>query len=159
MRLSREQLKGLVKECLVELLSEGLGSGTVTSLSPTIPVAEALRKQVNSKKISPRFSPALDTPVSRQRTQSAALTEAIKIESGGNKLMADILADTAKTTLPNMLSAGDRSAQPAEGISATVNQQEKFNGTPEEVFGDDAAAKWAHLAFTPSPPAKNSTQS
>jgi hypothetical protein len=119
--ISREALKNIVKECLIEILQEGVG--TIGSRRPTSQVAE-------TKKVA---------PIPKRPRQSPALLNAIKEVSEGNALMAEIFADTAKTTLPNMLSEG------SEG-KPSLNNVEQFNGTPEAVFGE-AASTWADLAF------------
>ena len=66
-------------------------------------------------------------------------------------MMADILADTAMTTLPKMMSSGDSSSKYSGGSSPRAIQVEHFSGSPEDVFGDEVASKWANLAFMESP--------
>ena len=150
-KLTRTQLKGLVKECLVEILQEGLG---VISPTRAEPMGEFVRenRQV-AKPVSHRpRSASLDTPVSK-RALPPSLLETIKHEANGNSVMADILADTAMTTLPKMLSSGDSSnSQP----SSRVMQVEHFQGSPEQVFGDEVASRWANLAFMDAPSRKMS---
>ena len=77
-------------------------------------------------------------------------------------MMADILADTASTTLASQLANGDRMGQPLAGSAVSVSsssspvQQEQFHGNPEEVFGSaampraDGSSHWADLAFMPN---------
>jgi hypothetical protein len=141
MKMSRDQLKNIVKECLVEILSEGLGNQQFNRSG----VSEGGSRATNHR---PKFDPALDRPVQRQQT--AALKEAIKRESGGNPIMASIFADTAATTLSTMLNAGDTEAMPSAGSSRGV-ATEQFRGNPEDVFGQEAASKWANLAFMDTP--------
>jgi len=117
--VSRAALKNIVKECLIEILQDGLGA---------LP-KRVSQQQVETRKIVPQQRPK----------QSPALLNAIKEVSCGNDIMAEIFADTAKTTLPNMLSEG------SEG-KPSLNNVEQFNGAPEEVFGE-AASTWADLAF------------
>jgi len=119
-KISREALKNIVKECLIEILQEGIGA---------FPKRVVPQQQTEIRKIVPQQRPK----------QSPALLNAIKEVSGGNDIMAEIFADTAKTTLPNMLSEG------SEG-NPSLNNVEQFNGAPEEVFGE-AASTWADLAF------------
>jgi hypothetical protein len=72
------------------------------------------------------------------------MAETIKREAGGNSIMAEILADTAATTLPSMLKeSAIQHKQPIGSVERAV-----ADSTPEELFGDDAASKWAQLAFT-----------
>lgn len=105
------------------------------------------RSDVNENLARPRSS-SLDTPVSKKQDRfSSSIMETIKKESRGNPVMADILADTAMTTLPKMLSNGDNGSK----ASSRVTQLEHFAGSPEEVFGDEVASKWANLAFMDAP--------
>jgi hypothetical protein len=68
--------------------------------------------------------------------------------------MADILADTAMTTLPMQL--GHEPPTHSGGGSHGIVQQEQFHGDPTEVFGagghmrEDGSSHWADLAFMPA---------
>lgn len=149
MKMSREQVKALVKECLLELLSEGLGN--VSHLARRDPVAIAGVAESLNRRNKPQFDPRLDTPVGSGRQPTNALKDAIKRESGGNAIMESIFADTARTTLPAQLAAGDSGSSVAPQALA---QEEKFAGTPEQVFGEETASRWANLAFMDSPSKK-----
>ena len=159
MKTSRQELKDIVKECLLEILAEGMGSQVSRSMSEgTVRhgQAQTLRQAPPGRK---RVHP-LDEPVGQGRMQTQALKEAIKREAGGNPIMEAIFADTARTTLPNMLSGGDSqigSSSPAMGVvPGAIGQTEQFNGTPEDIFGD-ASSRWANLAFNAPSLGKNST--
>lgn len=140
MAISKSQLKSIVKECLIEILSEGIGQSSGQ-------LAERLHKPLN------KSQPAVVTQSSilqqnaaktRMQLSSNALKEAIKRESGGDKIMADILADTAANSLPTMLE-NDRSKThlpPTGTVERLV-----ASATPDQLFGEDAASKWAALAF------------
>jgi hypothetical protein len=157
-KITKNQLKSIVKECLIEILQEGLGG--VQSSTPYVkPVFESKvpprvqgQKQPNGH--VPRVSP-LDTPATprNNRAPTHALAQAIKAESRGNPLMADIFADTAMNTLPKMMSNGDSMMMESNHAGGSrLSQQEQFAGTPEEVFGEDVASKWANLAFMEAQP-------
>jgi hypothetical protein len=139
-KLNRSELKAIVKVCLLEILSEGLG--TVSSAPSTVPNVREHR--TTAPRRTPAFDPKLDTPVSAARFNSQ-LQESIKRNSGGNPILADMLADTAMTTLQEQV-------EPGAGGSH-ISQQEQFSGTPDEVFGDvaapraDGSSHWADLAF------------
>lgn len=139
MKLTKSDLKSIVKECLVEILREGIGdvapSQTVASPRP-LAAASALSDSVR------RSSP--------QKLPSSHISEAIKREAGGNKVMESILADTAASTLPKFLQAGDgKTSMPVAG--GGVVEQVVAQTNPEDLFGDDVASKWASLAFMDSP--------
>jgi hypothetical protein len=161
MKMSREQLKALVKECLLELLSEGLGDVASAPrrepVPPRVPIAGVAESRNRARRV-PEFDPRLDTPVGPGRTPTAALKDAIKRNAGGNPIMESIFADTARTTLPAQLAHGDVGALPTGGGPAAAPggpvQQEQFNGEPEQVFGEEAASRWASLAFMDGPSKK-----
>lgn len=135
MKMTKSELKNIVKECLVEILNEGLAGSLVTSMRQ--PMTSTLLQHATR-------SPAVETK--RAVQSSPALKETIKREAGGNRVMESILADTAASTLPKMLE-GDRKGhvQPAPG---GVIEQVVAAASPEDLFGDEIASKWADLAFS-----------
>ena len=146
MPVTKSQLKSIVKECLIEILSEGIGSSTVQ-------ISEAARggnRQVVSKP-SPSVSSVLQQNASKvklqqqQQRQVVAIKEAIRREAGNNDVMADILADTAVNSLPAMLE-GDRTRSAPLPPVGTV-ERVVASATPDQLFGEEAASKWAALAF------------
>jgi len=142
--MSRSELKSIVKECLIEILNEGFRSVQ----APSMPRQVAEQRARSNR---PTFDPKLDSPISK-RGPTDALRNAIKEGAGGNPVLADMLADTAMTTLPSQLGHGDSMGTPMEGTSMrpggqhATAQQEQFVGNPDEVFGD-GSARWADLAF------------
>jgi len=158
-KMTRMQLKAIVKECLVEILQEGLGGIASPQMTTSInlPMSESRRPQPTPTKKTQKISP-LDMPAYPQaqggnkRSPSPSLAEAIRNEARGNPVMADILADTAMTTLPKMMSSGDLTTESSS--RSKITQQEQFAGTPEQVFGEDVTSKWANLAFMDAPSKK-----
>lgn len=144
MKLTKSDLKSIVKECLVEILNEGLGGSLFqnTGLSSTRPTTATT------------VSKSLSDSVRRPSIKTTPhLREAITREAGGNKVMESILADTAASTLPKFLQAGDgRSPMPAVG--GGIVEQVVAQTNPEDLFGEDATSKWASLAFMDSPTKK-----
>jgi len=161
MKASRDQLKALIKDIMIEILSEGLGTlqpghGAVRVPAPGRPPITGVQEHLANGRRKPQYDSRLDTPVgARQPTD--ALKEAVRREAAasGIPFMADILADTAMTTLPTQLGAGDSMGQPSPGGSSTRGpvQEEKFHGEVADVFGDsaqmrsDGSSHWADLAF------------
>jgi len=134
MSVTRQQLKSIVKECLVEILAEGIGS-----TKKSIQEVSSRTNNVVSKKQS-----NVQARRGEHVKYSQTMAETIKREAGGNSIMAEILADTAATTLPSMLKeSAIQHPQPVGSVERAV-----ADSTPEELFGDDAASKWAQLAFT-----------
>lgn len=146
MAITKKDLKNIVKECLIEILAEGIGPSAETSINETA-------RKLSSNKPIPSTASVLRQNASKiklqHQQQSIAIKEAIRREAGGNDVMASILADTAERTLPAMLE-NDRSrlAPPVMGgaIERTVASH-----TPDELFGEEVTSKWADLAFTGVP--------
>jgi len=155
MKATRDQLKSLVRELLVEILQEGLGPSVG---SPAVrPMATEARRrqpaQASGARQRPTFDPRLDTPLKGGRQPTDLLKEAVRQEAGGNPILADILTDTAMTTLPSQLSNDSPAARGgAVSRSSAPVQQEQFNGDPSEIFAGgeargDGTSHWADLAF------------
>lgn len=133
--MNRNEVKALVKECLIEILREGAGgNSTFESQNSNRFVSKPLTP---SRQVEARHQPP-------QRQQSQYLKEAIRREAGGNKVMESILADTAASTLPKMLQNDSRTPQPqANGLVERVVSAK----SPEEIFGSETTSRWADLAF------------
>tara|TARA_A200000159_G_scaffold130682_1_gene127529 strand:- start:109 stop:516 length:408 start_codon:yes stop_codon:yes gene_type:complete len=129
-KVSRAVLKSLVKECLVEILSEGL-----------VGANEQIQE---SKKVA-----AKKRPVAKKRKviKEDIIPETIKGMTD-DPLMQSIFADTARTTLQEQ-TAAERSqvSRPVDSYSRVANEND-----PGELFGE-AANNWAHLAFSEKKPA------
>ena len=129
-KVSRTVLKSLVKECLVEILSEGLVS--------------ANQQVQESKKVS-----AKKRPVTRKKKviKEEIIPETIKGMTD-DPLMQSIFADTARTTLQEQTAAERNQTRiPADSYSRMADEND-----PAELFGE-AANNWAHLAFSEKKPA------
>ena len=135
MKLTKSDLKSIVKECLVEILSEGIGATTSKT-----PIQESSKTLINKTQ----------QKIQTKRRESPALHQAILQESGGNPIMAEILADTAAKSLPTMLE-NDRSGAPTKLGPVGIVENIVASKDPEEIFGEEAASKWAKLAFANSP--------
>ena len=144
MKLTKSELKSIVKECLVEILQEGLGGAAVTT--PSIPTMKGQYQDSPSRPISDSVRRSVPRP-------SPQLREAIVREAGGNKVMESILADTAASTLPKFLQAGDGKS-PMRAVGGGIVEQVVAQTNPEDLFGDEVASKWASLAFMDSPTKK-----
>lgn len=162
MKIKREQLKAIVKECLVELLQEGLGGGVLLQ-----GVAEARAPRDRSLEPLPgqvrRVSPGVDPAAVRRRTMdltehgrpqaSPIIHEAqrqrqqavsqVVANAASNPLMAAIFADTAQTTF---------AAQESPGASVVGDAATKAAAAtdPMSLFGEDKINAWNQAAFAPS---------
>lgn len=136
MKINKAQFKSFVKECLVEILSEGIGG---------FPVNKSVQSSVT-------FPEKTQNILKQQQLSSAApkiptqhLKEAIRREAGGDKMLESVLADTAASTLPKMLqNDGKFSSKPSP---TGIVEQVVAASNPEDIFGEDTASKWANLAF------------
>lgn len=130
MKLLKSELKNVIRECLLEILQEGIGP--IQSKNVSIP-QEYRKPKTEQKSVS----------------KDLAIREAIKREAGGNKMMEDIFSDTAANTLPTMLKGEKASPAPTGTVERIVEAAE-----PVDLFGEEAASKWAALAFMGGPTSK-----
>ena len=142
-KLSRDLLKGIVKECLIEILSEGLSQDTLNE------VVSRPRK-TKSTPAQRRRAPDLIN-MAPQQDNNQAIEKKIQRAAGGNSIMESILRDTAKNTLPNMLASENRDTagmvqRTTRGDSATKAMAQ---ADPMAIF--EGASNWATLAFSNSP--------
>ncbi|HIL26374.1 MAG TPA: hypothetical protein EYG21_03130 [Nitrospinaceae bacterium] len=137
-KLSRNQLKSLIKECLVEVLVEGL-----VSSSGNVKLEGASRSKKTSKSV-PQRRTALDNIT--YNDNSKILQESVAACTS-DPVLGDILADTARTTLQEQF--GD-SSNPGHDQQVSVNGDPAAKmvagADPLDMFGD-SANNWAALAF------------
>tara|TARA_B100000900_G_scaffold402148_1_gene407678 strand:+ start:81 stop:539 length:459 start_codon:yes stop_codon:yes gene_type:complete len=150
-RLDKDELKSIIKECLIELLSEGLApKPTRTGRRSKRKVNEAFTRQsarsAEAAALRKRNS-YLDSikPGDQRRDKSQAVKSHMsKITS--DPLMQDILSDTASTTLVNQGSA-KASARQVPNVPADQAAQIVQEHDPTELFSE-SAKNWATLAFS-----------
>lgn len=139
MKMNRTEFKALVKECLVELLTDGLGDTTLTLEN------SEHRNNGNTNARRPNKS------VTTSQQPSRPVLEAVKRVSAGNGIMDRIFADTAVNTLPTLTDEPDQGSLAAGPIvSPDAVSQAVSRSNPSELFGDDSVGRWASLAFTGS---------
>ena len=123
MKMTRTKLKGLVKECLVEILAEGMDSN-LSSLQEKRKHAEGQRLEerrlVENRK---KFETRIEDTVS-------SLTE--------DSIMQSILADTAKNTLQEQMSHEPRGSGLNAGGTSGIDLGNIF---------DKTSSNWSKLAF------------
>ena len=138
-KLTKSALKSIVKECLVEILSEGLArDSSLVSETRALPVNESRATRRPKARKAPKVkNENFDRAVSRN---VSSLTT--------DPMMAALFEDTARGTYQDQLEG--------EGRPGAVSQQETAapGADLSDVFGDQAAANWASLAFGDNP--KNS---
>jgi len=129
MKLTRSKLKVIVKECIVEILAEGLGSDTLTEVKAPNP----------SKKLPPQHrNRALDN-IKFDKRISQTVTSMTE-----DPIMQSIFSDTAKTTLQEQLQHSHTS--PTVPVGADAATRAAAMSTPEDLF--EGSSNWAALAFS-----------
>ena len=165
---SKKALKNIVKECLIEILAEGLVGNNQATISESRELRGTMQ-EYHEKSTSRRISEQSrdQSAQSRQTVQKkSSYLEGIKagINNAGNEefqfmkqkvqnitsdpIMNDILADTAMTTLREQKESRGMSGA---SVMASGDQAAKIvnQSSPEELFGSQSA-NWANLAFAPS---------
>ena len=133
-KLTRTALKSIVKECLVEILAEGLAS-----------TGETLLESKTAQVRQPKAKKAVSESFNNKRTISETLLNKIH-STTADPIMADILKDTALNTLPNQIGADKNMSfvhRVSQGDQATKVMAES---DPLDMF--EGASNWATLAFS-----------
>jgi hypothetical protein len=135
-KLSRSELKGIVKECLMEILSEGLGDASLDLNESSRP----RKRKTSTRRVdrSPTSSPALDN------IKFSSAVENTVSRATNDPLMASLLADTASTTLQEQINHSDESPLTDGGSSGIPLDSDSL-----DIFSD-ASQNWADLAFSSS---------
>ena len=137
-KVSRSVLKEIVKECLLEILFEGIDSEPGYDEEPIREVRRPQRR-------APRPSSKRDLAAAVDRQTSKAQVKDNYVEAAVNTLtddpmMAAIFADTAKTTLQEQRK-GEGRRMPADNAAAVVESVEDMS----DIF--EGANNWASIAF------------
>jgi len=131
MRVNKNMLKSVVKECLVEILSEGIQVSNITETRARKPKPTSSK----TKKENPNFHNTIKNTVSNMTS---------------DPILAQIFTDTAKTTLqeqynkeipqsPNISETGG-----IDGIPPSPGSHLDTGADPQDLPG---AQNWAKLAF------------
>lgn len=167
-KLSRSKLKSIVKECLVEILQDGL----VNSSSDSLMMMEGNASRSSSIS-SPQQSSGVHENTRSQRQMSARASHLDTIKYGNaqsnsrkapnpdfernisdvtapltsDPVLAEIFKDTAMTTLQEQLVHDKKGAMgPVAGDSAAYHVSKS---DPMDMFGE-SSKNWAALAFSDS---------
>ena len=151
--MTRDELKELIRECLVEIITEGAASQP--ALPPRAKIREAAAKavaqEVPRRKTIGGMSldrPALPQHAPPRQEQRRPQTEAVARATSritSDPVLASIFADTAATTLQTQTQAEKMgTASIADPFAAVTAQRDV-----QELFGE-SAQNWAALAFSDS---------
>lgn len=170
-KIKKSMLKNVVKECLVEILSEGIGGMPPASrqpatrhsdpydeiVAPSQPVKRGKATGKSRKGPKPYFqNSSLDQkvfseshnpapPQSVRPAPDQERVEQVVNQITDDPIMSQILADTANTTLQEQASheSPARASQPGAEIPVSdISEVELFAGSSK---------KWAELAFSDKP--------
>ena len=141
-KVSKSLLKEIVKECLVEILAEGITGGDTNSLAESVQKVKSTKRVSSKDRIMKNILPPKQKVVNENFEKNM---RSVISNTTQDPVMAELLADTAQTTLQEQNSAdsGSRfSARPTDSVSQVVAESD-----PTELFGG-AANNWAQLAFS-----------
>lgn len=145
--MKRNELKEIVKECLIEILQEGIQ----LSDPPTLKTESVVRPKVRQE---PARRNPLDEPVSQNMVRNPNYKQAVKQAVNivtDDPLMQGIFADTIKTV--QRQNAGENAPLPSLDPAARA----VANASPDELFG--GSDRWASLAFMNDKPQIRSAES
>ena len=140
-KLLRSELKEIVKECLVEILSEGINSTSTSNFK----INESNKNNGDRK----RSSSHLDNIVYNKNVEQkkrAIKKNVMNSNITSDPILNELLADTAASTLQEQASAerGKNSSVIVQGDKAAKLAAES---DPVDLFSK-SAGKWAQLAFS-----------
>jgi len=152
-KLTKDVIKGIVKECLIEILAEGLSSNEKRSKSNskkarTLKEAMSTSESRSSRKAKmPKYLESIDGAKQDDKNlrKNKRLDE-LASNITDDPILAEMLADTAQTTLQDQLAADSKKGFAPAG-SGDNAQRMVENNNPEDLFGEEASSKWASLAF------------
>jgi len=152
MKLTKNHLKLIVKECLVEILEEGIGQ-------PTERLSESSSRRKSPKKSAPvrSRSSALDNVswgASEKRVKNSSFeknVEKVAAEMTSDPVLSSILSDTARTTLQEQVErSGPGGTALPTAASGDAAARMAASSSPEDLFSG-ASENWATLAFSDTP--------
>ena len=138
-KVKRSVLKEIVKECLLEILFEGIDSEPGYTEEETI--REARQPRRTSRPSPSRGLAAAVNEAKKNSTKKVLREEPVHAavsELTEDPIMASIFADTAQTTLQEQR---EGRSVPADGAASVVENTENM----EELF--TGASNWAAIAF------------
>lgn len=149
--MTRSDLKNIVKECLVEILAEGIGGKITESRKPT-PVAPAATQKGVEKQLAEmqKMRQTIANKVQYGQTsaplkQTAQASVKSLVRSVTNdEIMASLFADTAQTTLQEQVES-DRRLLRGHSQDAAPESDAPTGGSG---FSEEMALHWSSLAFS-----------
>ena len=149
MRLNKEELKSIIKECLVEILTEPALNESRSSRQ--VPAARSQqvvadpglarrRAHLESIQVNPKQQPAAPQRARVSKSEIDSITS--------DPVLQSIFADTAMrlTEAPEPTNNGRVTHEQAIMTAGDTASKAMLNADPLDIF--DSASKWADLAFS-----------
>ena len=145
--LTRSDLKDIVKECIIEVMLEGLRTDSKPQLQRESTQREStqrdqplsMKKHLDSISFSAGAAKVADQAQGRRSTITAVSNLVSEFPKEQQGIMQQMFEDTARNTLPGQLTA-DRNPAAAQS-----QMNEVASSDPMKIF--DGASNWADLAF------------
>jgi len=146
MAITRNELKDLIKECIIEVMLEGIrpndGSSQVTEqVRKPSPPPVISKKHLDSISFSTGASRVAEQAQGRRQPPPVVAELASAFPKEQRDIMQQIFEDTARNTLPSQMTAERNPAAAAHMATAT-------GVDPMSIF--EGASNWADLAFAPA---------
>ena len=151
--MTRSELKQLIRECLVEIITEGAEStmSETRARRPVAPPPDArqhpLRRTINGTSLDRVVGqPPVREVAAPKINPNAAANAAKKLTA--DPVLSQIFADTAATTLQEQNRIEGRRG--AESVASDPVRSAISDVDPTDIFGS-ASTNWATLAFADKP--------
>lgn len=135
----RELIKNVVKECLIEILSEGILANNKTEENFSI------KENSRKKRIRESKTSYLDKMSYEKKSQPAARKPSINTNLTNDSVLNSILADTAQSTLQAQIAAESRGHSSQMSSAGDAAARIVAESNPEDLF--ESSSKWSKLAF------------
>lgn len=162
-KLSRTVLKGIVKECLTEIMAEAFFPQSNSEINERLQTRSSQQNrfegiqsnQFRQQQMQPQDQHKRSTHLDNitfgaQAEESESFSKKIEVVANSmtnDPILADIFKDTALTTLQEQVSA-DR-GRPGQIPASNGDKAARAASAsdPTDLFGAEASNKWAQLAF------------
>ncbi len=158
-KLSKGIIKEIVKECLIEILAEGLVSNNKSqsgasrkskTLKENMLLSSVLGKNnsdVKRNKSQPSYLDSIKFKNEKQSQQKNEKLNQIAASVTKDPILSEMLMDTAHTTLQDQIAAESKKGYVPSGTGDQAQKIVESSSDPSELFGKEASSKWASLAF------------
>jgi len=138
--MKKSEFKSLVKECLLEILKEGIGE-----IEKDISANEGVKSKKQIVKESVYVEPKKQVVVENQNLKNTTnLVVAGIVDPKMKGIFQGIFEDTAKTTVQEQLERNNFA-----GTTESFEGAGIIPANPEDIF--EGAERWETLAFKPAP--------